>query len=132
MNTAQEGLCVLSSWNGTYEKATFGSFETNSFFKSVDKIFSQLLSFPSWIKSLGKMSNCHQTCFRRWSHHVHDRSTVRNCVGQRNPHDLIRFCDECGAVGYFVLLFLVQRHTLVLVQVWRNVSRSMNIFAHER
>ena len=28
-------------------------------------------------------------------------------------------CDECCAVGYFVLLSLVQRHALVFVQVWR-------------
>ena len=40
-------------------------------------------------------------------------------VGQQIPHDLVRFCDECCAIGYFVLLSLVQRHTLVLVQVWR-------------
>ena len=47
---------------------------------------------------------------------------VRPCgmvLGQQTPHDLTRFCDECCAIGYVVLLFLVQRHALVLVQVWR-------------
>ena len=34
------------------------------------------------------------------------------------PDDLVRFFDECCAIGYFVLLSLVQRHTLVFVQVW--------------
>ena len=29
-----------------------------------------------------KMSESHHTCFSRWSHHVHDRSAVRDGVGQ--------------------------------------------------
>ena len=65
------------------------------------------------------MSNCHHTCFNRWSHHEHNRLAVRDGVSQKIPHGLIGFCDECCAVGYVVLLSLVQRHALVFVQVWR-------------
>ena len=59
---------------------------------------------------------------------------MRDGVSQWTPHDLIGFCDECCAVGYFVPLFLVQRHALVFVQVWmeRNMNRQRIFFAHER
>ena len=51
------------------------------------------------------------------SHHTHDRSAVRD--------DLIGFCDECCAVGYFVLLSCVYRHALVCVSL-------AHIFARKR
>ena len=73
------------------------------------------------------MSNCHLTCFSRWRHNVHNRSAVWDGVGQQTAHDVVRFCDECCAVGYFVLLSLVQSHTLVLVQVWRK-TRIVNAY----
>ena len=53
-------------------------------------------------------------------------------VGQQIPHDVIRFCDGCCAVGYFLLLSLVQCHTLVLVQgLEKDREPTMHIFAHE-
>ena len=45
------------------------------------KIVSQLQSALSKVKYLGKMSNCHHACPSR-GHHVHDRSVVRDGVGQ--------------------------------------------------
>ena len=78
------------------------------------------------------MSHCHHTRFSRWSHHLHDRSTVRESVSQQTPHGLMGLCDVCCAAGYFVLLFLVQRSASVFVQVWgRNLNRQC-MFAHER
>ena len=73
------------------------------------------------------MSNCHHTRFVRWSHHVHHCLTMWDGVGQQTPQDLVRSCDECCAVGYFVLLSLVQRHTLVLAEVWRK-TRIVNAY----
>ena len=78
------------------------------------------------------MSTCRHICFSRWSHHVHNRSTVWDRVGQQTSHDLIRFCDECCVAGHFLLLFLVQRHALVFVQVWRKREPPKHISAHER
>ena len=68
------------------------------YFSSHDRIVSQLPSFLSRVKYLGKMSNCHHTCFSRWSHHVHNRSAVWDGVGKCTPQDLIRSCDECCAI----------------------------------
>ena len=77
------------------------------------RIVSQ--SILSRVTYIGKMSNCHHTCFSRWSHHAHKRPAVWDGVGQYTARDLIRFCDECCAIGYFVLLFLVQ----VQLLTWR-------------
>ena len=65
------------------------------------------------------MSDCHHARLGHRCHHVHDRAAVRDGVGQQTPLDLIGFCGKCCAVGYFVLLSLVQRHALVFGQVWR-------------
>ena len=101
--------------------------------QSCYRIVSQLLSVLSGIKYATRMSNCHHTCFSRWRHHIHYRSAVRDGVGQKTPHDLIGFCVECCAVGYFVLLSLVQRHALVFLCAClrRNVNRQC-IFLHTR
>ena len=65
------------------------------------------------------ISDCLLARFNRLNHHVHNCLTVRNGVGQQIPRGLVRFCDKCFAVGYFVLLSPVQRGALVVVQVWR-------------
>ena len=51
--------------------------------QSCYRIVSQPQSVLSRIRNRGKMSNCHHTCFNRWSQHVHDRSAVRVGVSQQ-------------------------------------------------
>ena len=53
-------------------------------------------------------------------------------VGQETPHDLIRFCDECGVVVCFVLLSLGQLLALVLVQLLEKNVRRRRIFSRTR
>ena len=81
------------------------------------KTGSLLQSILSKIKYLKRISNCLLARFNRGNRHVYNCSTVRNGVDQQIPRGLIRFCDEYFAVVCFVLLFLVQRRTLVLVRV---------------
>ena len=74
----------MSSRNGMYDKTTCGSFEANSFFNLITESFVNCKPLFSRVKYLGKMSNCHHTCFNRWNHHVHNLSAVRDGVGRKN------------------------------------------------
>ena len=103
-------------------KITFGSFGANSSFNRITKSSVNCNPFFPGSNILAKCPTVIILAFSRWSHHVHNRSTVRDSVGQQIPHDLIRFCDECCAIGYFVLLFLLQRHALVLV--YRSIEKT--------
>ena len=79
------------------------------------------------------VSNCLLARFNRGNRHVHNCLTVRNGVGQQIPRGFDRFFDECFAVGCVVLLFLVQRRTLVIhcTGLAKNVRRRC-IFFHTR
>ena len=63
------------------------------------------------------MSNCFLARFDGGNHRGHDCLTVRNGVGQQVRRGLVRSCHERFAVERSVLLFLVQRRTLVFVLV---------------
>ena len=102
---------------------TIGSFEANSFFN---------LIIESSVKCNPFFPGSHILVKCPTAVILASVAGVTVGVGQYTQHDLIRFCDECCAVGYFVPLSLVQRHTFVHVQVWRKiVIRQCIFFARE-
>ena len=60
----------------------FGTFVANSFFNLVAE--SPVNSSPLFPESniLARCPTAHHSRFSRWGHHVHDRSAVRDGVGQ--------------------------------------------------
>ena len=60
----------------------------------------------------------HLEYLRGWSYDPHDRSSVRDGVGQHVPHRVVCFTDRCLFGTHCFLLSVAQRHTFFVLQIW--------------